>query len=303
MVYAIAWRYERPRQPDANVQHTGRSRWRGELALEFERRPAGTVLARRRHSGPLQVQKPFYPEGPQVCHGIVLHPPGGIAGGDELCIDIRVGAQAAALLTTPGAGKWYRSLDADLPGRQALRMRVGAGAALEWLPQPTIVFDGAAGISETDVNVDPDGAFLGWEIVCLGRTASGERFERGSLQLASQVRIGGKPVWLERGRIDGGSPLLDSPAGLAGAPVTGTFVAAAAAERIAAALRTGMLGACRAIAPARGRGAVTGLPNVLVARYLGACTEAAQDYFRRLWQAMRPALLGREAEMPRIWRT
>src|SRR5690606_241023 len=130
---------------DADVHEFHDGSWCGELALEYERRAARTVLARRRHVGPLQVQKPFYPEGPQVCHGIVLHPPGGIAGGDDLRIDIRVGTQAAVVLTTPGAGKWYRSRSATSAARQRMRLHVGSDASLEWLPQPTIVFDGAAG--------------------------------------------------------------------------------------------------------------------------------------------------------------
>jgi urease accessory protein len=174
---------------------------------------------------------------------------------------------------------------------------------VEWLPQPTIVFDGASGASELDVQVAGDATYHGWEIVCLGRTARGERFERGSMRLASRVSMAGVPVWLESGRIEGGSALLDSPAGLAGQPVSGTFVAAASRERISAALRAGLLEVCRRVVPASGRGSITRLPNVLLARYLGPCTEAAHDYFRRLWQSMRPALIGREAEAPRIWRT
>src|SRR5215210_9442834 len=115
--------------------------WRASLALDYERRGAKTVLARRSHDGPLVVQKALYPEGEAVCHGIVVHPPAGIAGGDELDIDIRAGANAHALLTTPGAGKWYRS--AGPWARMRVGVEVGEGACVEWLPQETIVFDGA----------------------------------------------------------------------------------------------------------------------------------------------------------------
>ena len=148
--------------------------WKAELALRFERADDRTVLAARRHDGPLVVQKPLYPEGGAVCHAIVIHPPAGIAGGDELALEARAGAGAHALLTTPGAGKWYRS--AGPWARQRLDFEVGPGALLEWLPQETIVFDGALASLASEVRLEGDARYLGWEILCLGRTGSGERF-------------------------------------------------------------------------------------------------------------------------------
>jgi urease accessory protein len=281
-----------------SIEHPG---WRGELYLDYAADAGRTVLARRRHAGPLQMQKSLYPEGPQVCHGIVLHPPGGIVGGDTLRIEAQVHSQAAALLTTPGAAKWYRS--AGPQARQDLRVRVEAEASLEWLPQPTIVFDGAHAAAHCDVDVDARGCYIGWEILCLGRTAAGERFRQGRVELHTRVVRAAEPLWIERARIEGGSRLLDSPVGLHGEPVSGTLVAVASAERLAQALRNGLLAACRALDPDHGRGGITRLPALLVARYLGSRAEAAHDYFVRLWQVLRPALIGRAACMPRIWST
>jgi len=269
--------------------------WRAELALGFERRGAKSVLAARRQDGPLAVQKPLYPEGEGVCHAIVLHPPGGVAGGDELEIAARVGEGAHALLTTPGAGKWYRSAGAW--ARQSLGFEVARGACLEWLPQETIVFDGALAGMRTEVRLEGDARFIGWEILCLGRTGSGERFARGACRLATEVSREGRPLWHERGRIEGGSPLIESAAGLRGEPVAGTLLASAPE------IDDYVLGACRELRPAVGAGAVTRLPELLVARYLGSSSESARNWFIALWRILRPALLGRESIEPRIWRT
>ena len=269
------------------------SSWKARLALEFVFQDEKSVLAGRSHDGPLVVQKPLYPEGREVCHAIVVHPPGGIAGGDELRLDARTGKDASALLTTPGATKWYRSAGAW--ARQSVALDVHG--TLEWLPQETIVFDGALCDARYEVDLTAGAGIIGWDIVCLGRTGSGERFSRGTYRSSVQVRREGKLLWLERARIDGGSRLLDSPAGLAGEPVFGTLFACSSnvnQELVAEMRNTG---------PETGRGAVTLLPGILLARYLGDSTEAAKRYFTALWRILRPALAGREAIEPRIWST
>jgi urease accessory protein len=271
------------------------SAWRAELALGFERHGERTVLARRRHEGPLVVQKPLYPEGDDVCHAIIVHPPAGIAGGDALQLSASLGAGANALLTTPGAAKWYRSAGARASSRIAFTL--DDGAALEWLPQETIVFDGALADMTTLVGLTGAARYVGWEILCLGRTGSGERFDRGEAVATTEVSRDGRPVFVERTRIAGGGALLDSPAGLDGAPVSATFVAACDA------LGASHVAACREHAPARGEGAVTRLPGVIVARYLGGSSEAARQWFTALWSVLRPAVFQRAATEPRIWRT
>jgi urease accessory protein len=269
--------------------------WRAQLALEFERRGPRTVLAARRHDGPLVVQKPLHPEGGEVCHAIVVHPPGGIAGGDELEIDIRAGPEARAQLTTPGAAKWYRS--AGPRASQRIALSAAAGARLEWLPQESILFSGALADLHSEIDLAGDACYIGWEIVCLGRTGAGERFAHGECRFETGLRRDGALLWLERGRLDGGGALMESPAGLASQPVFGTFCASAPQ------LAPAHLAMCRAPQPQEGEGAVTLLPGVLLGRYLGASAEAARRYFIELWRLLRPALAGREAVAPRIWST
>lgn len=253
------------------------------------------MLVRRSHLGPLRVQKALYPEGEGVCHAIVLHPPAGIAGGDALRIGVELDVGAHALLTTPGAGKWYRSAGAS--ASLAQRVAVAEGAVCEWLPQESIVYDGALGTLETVVELSGDAAFIGAEMLCFGRTGSGERFTHGSLTLATRIRRDGRPLWLERGCVEGGSPLLGSPVGLAGEPVVGTLLVAS--PRCDAALRD----ACREVVPAAGQGAVTLLPGLLVARWLGPACEPGRAWFTALLGVVRPAVAGRPMRVPRIWNT
>jgi urease accessory protein len=273
------------------------STWHARLSLGFERRATATLLARREHVGPLRVQKPLYPEGGAVCHAIVLHPPSGLVGGDELEIDVSVGPDAHALLTTPGASKWYRSAGAW--ARQRLGFSVEAGGVLEWLPQESIVFDAARAAMMSRIDLADEARFIGMEVLCLGRRASGETFANGALHLDTRVNRMGRPIWLERGQIEGGGGLLSASAGLAGFSVSGTLLA------VAPRIEPSLLAACREI-PAKEAGArhgLTVLPDLLVARYLGHSSEAARHWFVELWRVLRPALIGREAQPPRIWNT
>ena len=285
------------RLPVSQPEHS--PSWHAELHLGFARAGERTVLRENRHRGPLRVQKALYPEGDAVCQAIVLHPPSGIAGGDQLAISAEVDAGAHAQLTTPGAGKWYRSGGAE--ASQCIDFTVGEGATLEWLPQETIVFDGAQARMETRVSLAADSRYIGWDILCLGRAASGERFEKGEISLFFRVDRGNQPIWLERGQMAGNDPMLSSPAGWAGHSVCGTLLCSfPELPQHAAAL----LEAQRAIAPAEvAQHGITALPGVLIARYLGDNSEAARLWFAELWKILRPACCGRPAVIPRIWNT
>lgn len=272
------------------------SSWQALLDLGFERRGDGTVLARRAHHGPLRIQKPLYPEGADVCHALVLHPPSGIVGGDHLDIRASADAGAHALLTTPGAGKWYRSAGAHAV--QELSVNVAANAVVEWLPQESILFSGALAEIRNRINVAAGGLYLGLDTLCFGRRASGERFDNGALRLATDIHLDGRLLWRERGDIAGASPLLTSPVGMAGHAVCSTLLVAG--REIA----PDLLAAARAAVEVHGvQQGITVLPHLLVARWLGDSTEAARAWFLNLWRVLRPALIAREAVTPRIWNT
>jgi urease accessory protein len=270
--------------------------WEAELELGFAARGEGTILQHRAHRGPLRVQRPFYPEGPGCCHTYVLHPPGGLVGGDWLRVRARVGAGAAALLTTPAAGKAYRS--GGGLARQAQALAADDGASLEWLPQETIVFDGARLALETRVDLAARAAFIGWEIVCLGRPAGGERFARGECRQRLEVWREGSPVVLERLLLEGSGDVQRAPWGLGGQPVTATLIASPAPADGVDQLR-----ALGELLPPEDRAAVTVVEGALVCRYLGASAERARGHLLRAWTLLRPAVIGRPACPPRIWMT
>lgn len=257
--------------------------WKAQLALRFASENGRTVLAERSQEGPLVVQKMLYPEGPGVCHAIVVHPPGGIAGGDELSLEVK--AEGHALLTTPGAAKWYRSVGSW--ARQKLSFEVSG--TLEWLPRETIVFDGALAALDCEVRLGNGARYIGWDVVCLGRTGSGERFESGQMKIDTRIYRDDKLLWLERGAIFGGGALLASPVGLGGRTVFGSFLATGVPLGLAA--------------ESRKHSVVTQVADLLVGRYLGDSTEQAFRQFTNLWRVLRPAVAGREAVAPRIWST
>ena len=268
--------------------------WHAHLSLDYRHAGGRTVVARR-HDGPLQVQKALYPEGAALCHTLLIHPPGGIAGGDALAIDATVAPAAQALITTPGAAKWYKA-----NGRRASqRVQLTIAGALEWLPQEAIVFDAADADARIDIDLADDAAAtLGWDIVALGRAAAGETFTSGCFAQTIRLHDGGRLQWVERTRIAGGDELLDSPIGLAGRSVFGCLWAAGPRWRDAD------LEALRAQLPAAAAPVTRVAPRLLLARVLAHSTPAARQALTAVWRVLRPLVFGgRAAQPPRIWAT
>lgn len=274
--------------------------WRAELVLGFSECDGRTTLSRRTHSGPLRVQRPFYPE-PQVCHVYILHPPGGIVGGDTLQIQVRAAERAQVLLTTPAANKFYRSKDGT-SARLHQYLTVEAGASLEWFPQESIVFDGAWVDSATRVNLAGDAHFMGWEITCLGRRAAQEVYTHGEYRQHFEIWRNGRPLWIERACVRGGSAVLTGTWGLAGFSVTGSFVCITKNSSSVQCVRD----AVAQMAPSQNGDdlfSATQRDEVLICRYLGHSAEQARRYFIRAWEVLRPMVLERAACAPRIWAT
>ncbi len=270
--------------------HTG-SGWEASLNLGFARRFNKTLLTHRSHKGPLTVQRPFYPEGGEVCHVYLLHPPGGIVGGDDLAISISADTSSHALITTPAAGKFYRS--EGLWASQVVNIDVSEGAVVEWLPQETIIYEGAHLKSTINVNLADSARFIGWEILSLGRPASGEGFDYGAVDLNWQIFCGQRPLFMERLRLD--AEAFAARWGLQGKSACGTFFAKSASRDSLTAVQK-LIGTD----PYRG---VTLIDDILVCRALDDRTDRIRAFFEHVWASVRPEIAQRQTSIPRIWLT
>lgn len=274
-------------------------RWLADLSLGFELRGNRTVISHRRHRGPLRVQKPFYPEG-GPCHLYLLHPPGGMAGQDEICIDVQVDTGAHALLTTPAANKVYRSDALVTSVQQSLHVEEGT---LEWLPQNTICFGGSALKQSTDVHLRAGTRFMGWDVIALGRPASGDHYETGSCEQAFTVYLDDQPLYRDRQQWIAGTDVMSSSWGLGGQTAVGTFLIYAGGSENARDWVTRARTLIEWADSPTVRSEATAVDGLLVIRALGSDAVQLQDHFAFLWAGLRQPVLGRPPSHPRVWAT
>ncbi|MCH2173191.1 urease accessory protein UreD [Myxococcota bacterium] len=280
--------------------HVPEPRWDAQIALEFALRGPHTRLVGREHVGPLVVQRTFHPEPDGTCHAYLVHPPGGIAQGDHLKIQVRAVEGASAVVTTPAATKIYRSNQAASVLDQSLE---ATGASrLEWLPQETIAFDGCHARMTTRVSLDDQSAFAGWEILCLGRTRSGERMQSGSFIQHLWVQRSGQRLLNERLVLGFGNCARTAAWSLAERPVVGSFIIAPADPSVLEPAQQ----LIRAELPTPNDDelfGVTSFQSLLVFRYLGSRADLARRRFEQAWALARPLVFGTPASRPRIWNT
>ncbi|MCP1676779.1 urease accessory protein [Natronocella acetinitrilica] len=268
--------------------------WLARLRLKYARRRDRTVLAHRYHEGPLLVQRSFHPEG-EPCHSYVIHPPGGVVGGDRLLLDVDVAAGAHAVLTTPAAAKFYRS--GGHRAEQDQHFTVADGGALEFLPAETILHGGCDVNLRNRFDLVGEARLCAWDVVCLGRPGSGDHYASGACLQDLRVFRDGVICLHERLRLDAGDRLLTAPWGLGGRTVIGTLVATPAPPGLEQQLRENLDGADTL------RLGVTRLDDLLVLRCLGPGAEPVRALLERAWTLLREPVLGRPACPPRIWRT
>ena len=276
--------------------------WHARLNLDYRAEPAtGGTRLDFRHDGPLRILKSLFPEGPAVCHSVLVHPPGGIVGGDTLEVDLALADGAHALVTTPGATRFYRS--GGERAAQSIHARVATGARLEWLPLETLVHSGAHADNRMRFELAPGAEMFGWDVVALGLPAADAPFVAGDYR--HDIAVG--PRWLERGRTAASDiALLDGPCGWAGRRALGTLWFAAGSP-LADDRRERLLESAREIAGGHALAATAGAtapqPEVVTLRVLAPRVEPVQDLLTRTWHAWRALAWGREACVPRVWRT
>ncbi len=272
--------------------------WHAQLDLHYRRDEQRTVL-QHRHTGPLRIFKSLYPEGDGICHNVIIHPPGGLVGGDVLEVNVHAGEQSHGLLATPGATRFYRS---DGPAtEQRVALTLDEGARLEWLPLEAIAYPGCLAINRLTATLAEGAEMIGWDVCALGLPNANQAFDRGSL--TQHLEIPG--LWLERSRIDAADThLLESPLGLGGYKCMGTLWLACGTplsrerrEHLLESVRT-VLGSEDGVPV----GATCPNPQMLVVRAAAPMVEPLMTLFQQVWATLRTEAWALSNAPPRIWK-
>ncbi|MES2385821.1 MAG: urease accessory protein UreD [Pseudomonadota bacterium] len=272
--------------------------WNATLSLDYSLQ-AGKTVAHFRHDGPLRILQSLYPEGDAVCHNVLVHPPGGLVGGDTLDIAVTAATGSHGLITTPGATRFYKSLGET--ALQRTRIRLEAGARAEWLPMEALCYSSCLAENHLSLDLAPGAELMGWDVTALGLPSAGQPFVEGSF--CQHIELPG--VWLERARIRADDRLLlDSPLGLAGQRCVATlfFASGSKLERkrreLALDVAREVMGAHALVNTA---GATSPDAQVIVVRVLAPLVEPAMGLLKQVWKNWRRHFWDQAAPSPRIW--
>ncbi|PPS41430.1 urease accessory protein UreD [Chroococcidiopsis sp. TS-821] len=268
--------------------------WHGSLNMVYTSVGGTTTVTHQQMQAPLKVQRPFYPEGTEVCHSIILHTAGGVVGGDKLSLNLHLQPQAHTLITTAAASKIYRSNGWE--ARQNIQVTVDSHACLEWFPQETIVFNGAIYRQDLRIELAPGATWVGWEITRFGRSARGEKFLQGNWRSHTEVWQQQRPLWIDRQRLRPDAEVINSPHALAGKPIIGSFVWIGQSVPPDVVEKVRMLSTLD-----QGEAGVTRLTTGLLCRYRGDSTTEVRQWFTEIWHLLRLSFLGKPGYQSRVW--
>ena len=273
--------------------------WHARLDLDYSLRSDHATRLQFSHDGPLRVLRSLYPEGPGICHNVLVHPPGGLVGGDVLDMQVRVAEGAHALITTPGATRFYRS-----NGHQAVqrtRIRLDRGARLEWLPLEAIAYPACDAANEVHLDLAEGSQLMAWDITAFGLPHAGAPFDQG--HFVQHIHWPGQ--FLERGIIDAQDTLLmNSPLGLAGQRCMGSLIFASGTALLRA-QREALLEATHELLAAAPQDVIVGVtspnPHMLVLRGLAPMVEPLMQCWQNVRSTWRKEGWDLPHTRPRIW--
>lgn len=272
--------------------------WQARLQLDYSME-RGRCVARHLHSGPLRVLQSLYPEGDSICHNVLVHPPGGLVGGDTLDIEVSAASTSHGLITTPGATRFYRS-DGD-PASQKTQIHVGTDAKLEWLPLEALCYSGCKAHNHLRMHLEPGAELVGWDVTALGLPNANLPFEAGYLEQTLEV----PGIWLERGHLKADDVrLIQGPTGLAGNScmatmffATGNVLDRNRKQALIDSAREAIAGHCLVSTA----GATSPNPRVILVRVLSDRVEPAMQLLREIRKRWREIAWNLPATDPRIW--
>ncbi|AFZ04200.1 urease accessory protein UreD [Calothrix sp. PCC 6303] len=267
--------------------------WHGKLNLIYAKRQNKTQLIHAHHQAPLNIQRPFYPEGEEICHSVALHTAGGVVGGDKLSYDVHLQDNSQALITTAAASKIYRSN--GYQAKQDIKIKLDSNSYLEWLPQETIIFNDAEYSQKLRVEVGENATFMGWEITRFGRSARGEKFTAGEFRSYTEIWHLGKPLWIDRQWVPGCEEVFHSHHGLGGNAIAGTLI------WLKNPVSSEIITQVRNLWQGKGEVGVTRLEHGFLCRYRGSGSSEVRNWFTDVWQLLRMSYLHRVACIPRVW--
>lgn len=281
--------------------------WHGRCVLQFHSTNGNT-----RHQGgcraPFKLLRSELGDDGR-CELPVLHTAGGLVGGDQLSLEIKLGANSRSLITSVAAQKVYGSIGRSRLqpegcfAHQHVRCLLASGSDLEWLPQELVLYADALFEQQLTVTLPQDASFLSAEIVRLGRTAAGETLQQGRWRssLTIQRLTASSSTWEVADRVELGGTNLDSPHGLGGSPVFGTLVWAGPMAMGAETTATLLEGARADREGLTGKMQCGALNQGLIARYCGDSSRDARFWFSRIWEQTRTLRGLTRPRIPRFW--
>ena len=272
--------------------------WRGSICIETRRERGSTRLSALQHEGPLRIQRPFSQDDGS-CHIYLIHPPGGVVGGDALFVEFEGHENTNTLITSSAASKFY-SCEAGLPKQHiSQNLTVNKGSLLEWVPHENIFFEGSKTQLHNKIMMSNESRFFGWEIMVLGRLESDKTSFGGTLRSATTITKNDRLIHRDFFEY---SPGMDRCSwGLNGQRVIGSLIATSAYiedeefarlfSDIKKKLGSSSFGATRK-------------KGLFLLRYLGSSVEECKNGFNAARDALHQSealMFGCHGVRPRIW--